>query len=55
MNISKTVQLNDNHTISRVIKGGWQLAGDHGSVDRINAVADMEAFLDAGITTFDCA
>jgi aryl-alcohol dehydrogenase-like predicted oxidoreductase len=55
MNISKTAQLNDNHTISRVIKGCWQLAGDHGSVDRINAVADMEAFLDAGITTFDCA
>ncbi|MFT5520160.1 MAG: aryl-alcohol dehydrogenase-like predicted oxidoreductase [Enterobacterales bacterium] len=52
---AETTQLRDNHTISRVIKGGWQLAGDHGSVDRQSAIADMEAFLDAGITTFDCA
>jgi len=55
MNAPKTAQLSDSHRISRVIKGGWQLAGDHGSVDRASAVADMEAFLDAGITTFDCA
>lgn len=55
MSIPKTAQLGDSHRISRVIKGGWQLAGDHGSVDRASAVADMEAFLDAGITTFDCA
>jgi aryl-alcohol dehydrogenase-like predicted oxidoreductase len=47
--------LRPNHPISRVIKGGWQLAGDHGTVDRAAAIADMEAFVDAGITTFDCA
>ena len=51
----ETAKLRENHQISRVIKGGWQLAGDHGSVDRRNAVIDMEKFLDAGITTFDCA
>lgn len=51
----ETVTLRPGHTIPRVIKGGWQLAGDHGSVDRAAAVADMEAFVDAGITTFDCA
>jgi len=50
-----TVSLRQNHTISRVIKGGWQLAGDHGAVDRRVAIADMEAFFDVGITTFDCA
>ncbi len=50
-----TVQLRPGYAISRVIKGGWQLAGDHGPVDRTEAVRDMEAFLDAGITTFDCA
>ena len=44
-----------NHPISRVIKGGWQLAGDHGEVRADAATRDMEAFLDAGITTFDCA
>ncbi|MEM1360669.1 MAG: aldo/keto reductase [Pseudomonadota bacterium] len=47
--------LRPGHQISRVIKGGWQLAGDHGAVDRAAAIADMEAFVEAGITTFDCA
>jgi len=47
--------LRPGHRISRVIKGGWQLAGDHGEVRPEQAIADMEAFLDAGITTFDCA
>ena len=43
------------HPVSRVIKGGWQLAGGHGAVDRAAGVEDMIAFADAGITTFDCA
>lgn len=51
----ETAELRPGHEISRVIKGCWQLAGDHGVVDRDTAIADMEAFLDAGITTFDCA
>lgn len=52
---TETAQLRPGHQISRVIKGGWQLAGDHGEVLPDQAIADMEAFLDAGITTFDCA
>jgi aryl-alcohol dehydrogenase-like predicted oxidoreductase len=55
MNRVETTSLRKGHEISRIIKGGWQLAGDHGAVDRTVAIADMEAFLDAGITTFDCA
>ena len=51
----ETADLRPGHRISRVIKGGWQLAGDHGEVRPEQAIADMEAFLDAGITTFDCA
>jgi aryl-alcohol dehydrogenase-like predicted oxidoreductase len=51
----ETAELRPGHAISRVIKGGWQLAGDHGEVQPDQAIADMEAFLDAGITTFDCA
>jgi aryl-alcohol dehydrogenase-like predicted oxidoreductase len=43
------------YTISRVLKGGWQLAGGHGPVDAAAAFADMDRFVDAGITTFDCA
>ena len=55
MSTVEITDLRSGHRISRVIKGGWQLAGDHGPVDRSSAIADMEAFLDAGITTFDCA
>ncbi|WP_306145554.1 aldo/keto reductase [Roseibium sp. MMSF_3412] len=47
--------LRPGYDISRVIKGGWQLAGDHGPVERQAAIADMEAFVDDGITAFDCA
>ncbi len=47
--------LRPGYEISSVIKGGWQLSGDHGSVERDRAVNDMVAFYDAGITTFDCA
>jgi aryl-alcohol dehydrogenase-like predicted oxidoreductase len=48
-------ELAPGYDISRIIKGGWQLAGGHGAVDVDAAVADMSAFVDAGITTFDCA
>ncbi len=51
----ETTALAPGYDISRLIKGGWQLAGGHGAVDRAAAVADMAAYLDAGITTFDCA
>lgn len=45
----------DGYSISRVIKGGWHLAGDHGAIDPLQAQRDMAMFVDAGITTFDCA
>jgi len=45
----------DGYGISRIIKGGWHLAGDHGAIDPDRARQDMAAFVDAGITTFDCA
>jgi aryl-alcohol dehydrogenase-like predicted oxidoreductase len=43
------------YDISRVIKGGWHLAGDHGFIDREQAIRDMSLFVESGITTFDCA
>ncbi|MGE0814999.1 MAG: aldo/keto reductase [Vicinamibacterales bacterium] len=49
------VELAPGYTISRIIKGGWQLAGGHGPVDAGAALDDMARFVDAGITTFDCA
>jgi aryl-alcohol dehydrogenase-like predicted oxidoreductase len=49
------IELRPGYSISRVIKGGWQLAGGHGGVDEKQAVRDMWAFVEAGIDTFDCA
>jgi aryl-alcohol dehydrogenase-like predicted oxidoreductase len=43
------------YAISRLLRGGWQLAGGHGPVEPARAVEDMFAFVDAGVTTFDCA
>jgi len=48
-------RLAENYEISRVVRGGWQMADGHGAADNNAAVADMVAFADAGITTFDCA
>ncbi len=43
------------YDISRVIKGGWHLAGGHGEIDPTQALSDMAAFVEGGVTTFDCA
>lgn len=51
----ETTSLAPGYAISRMIRGGWQLAGGHGPIDREAAIAEMAAFLDAGITTIDCA
>lgn len=52
---SKTCDLAPGYSISKVIRGGWQLAGGHGVIDRAQAVDDLIAAFDAGITTYDCA
>lgn len=49
------IELAPGYSISRLIKGGWQLAGGHGAVDAAAAIDDMARFVEAGITTFDCA
>ncbi len=48
------VEIADNYSVSRVIRGAWQLAGGHGVVDRESALGDLEGYARAGIT-FDCA
>jgi aryl-alcohol dehydrogenase-like predicted oxidoreductase len=48
-------QLAPDYAVSRLLKGGWQLAGGHGPIDAAAALDDMDRFVDAGITTFDCA
>jgi len=47
--------LAEGYRISRLIKGGWQLAGDHGPVEPARAIEDMLAFFDAGFLAYDCA
>lgn len=55
MTFVERVELRPGYEISRVIRGGWQLAGVHGTVERNAAVEDFYAFFRAGIFTFDCA
>lgn len=54
MSVERTL-LAPGHNISRLIRGGWQLAGGHGPVDHASLNAGFLASFDAGITTLDCA
>ena len=49
------IELAPGYSISRVIKGSWQLAGGHGAIEKAAALRDMRTYVEAGITTFDCA
>lgn len=49
------IELRPGYAITRIICGGWQLAGGHGAVDRAKAVDHLVGYADAGILTFDCA
>lgn len=49
------VRLASGASVPRIIKGGWQLAGGHGAVDRAAAVKHMFRFAEQGVTAFDCA
>jgi aryl-alcohol dehydrogenase-like predicted oxidoreductase len=57
------VQLAPGYSISSLLKGGWQLATGHGALrlhsgqalNPADALADMDRFVEAGLTTFDCA
>jgi len=55
MSCVETFELAPGYAISRVIRGGWQLAGGHGPIDRATALDDLIAAFDAGVFTFDCA
>lgn len=55
MIFSETFEIAPGYSISRIICGGWQLAGGHGVVDRSQVTQNLTAYYDAGITTFDCA
>ncbi len=50
-----TVELTPGYRIPRIIRGGWQLSGDHGAVDRERALREMATFVAAGLDTVDGA
>lgn len=49
------VNLAPDHEVSRLIRGGWQLAGGHGPIEQDRLNDGFLAFFDAGITALDCA
>ena len=51
----ETFALAPGYRCARIIRGGWQLAGDHGPVERERAIGDMALFLNAGLDTVDGA
>ncbi len=51
----QTLRIAPDYDISRIIRGGWQMASGHGSLPSADPLGDMAAYADAGITTFDCA
>ena len=51
----ETREIRPGYRITRIIRGGWQLAGGHGDVERDAAIGDLVASAEAGILTFDCA
>ena len=55
VNAVATQEIANGYRIPRVIRGGWQLAGEHGPVERERAIRDMAIFLDAGLNTVDGA
>jgi aryl-alcohol dehydrogenase-like predicted oxidoreductase len=55
VSFAETTELAPGYRISRVIRGGWQLAGGHGPVDPRMAEEDLLAYFQAGITSLDCA
>ena len=48
-------RLAPDYEISRVIRGNWQMAAGHSAAPSADPIADMIAFAESGVTTFDCA
>lgn len=51
----ETIAIAPGYRVPRIIRGGWQLAGDHGPVEHERAISDMGTFLEAGLNTVDGA
>ncbi len=49
------IEIAPNFSISRIIKGGWQLSQGHSEGLKEDPIESMFAFAEKGVTTFDCA
>lgn len=49
------IPLGDEVTIPRIIRGTWQLAGGHGSIERETEINNILTFVNYGFTAFDTA
>jgi aryl-alcohol dehydrogenase-like predicted oxidoreductase len=52
---SSRFQFTPDLTICRLLNGMWQVSGAHGSIEPAGAIAEMFAYHDAGLTTWDLA
>jgi len=52
---SSRFQFTPDLTICRLLNGMWQVSGAHGYIDPASAIAEMFAYHDAGLTTWDLA
>ena len=43
----------ENHQLSKIFKGNWQLAGGHGVIDKNQAIADLFTYVEHGVNVFD--
>mgnify|MGYP001766755936 CR=1 FL=1 len=50
------IEIRPGYTIPRIIKGNWQIAGDHSAsvIDNDEMYEHLAAFADSGVTAFDC-
>lgn len=55
MTASAYLEFTDDLQICRTLNGMWQVSGAHGKIDPRRAVAEMLAYHDAGLTTWDLA
>jgi aryl-alcohol dehydrogenase-like predicted oxidoreductase len=49
------IEVTPGFSISRIIKGGWQLSQGHSQGMKEDPIESMFAFAEKGVTTFDCA
>jgi len=51
----ENVEVAKGFSISRIVKGGWQLSQGHSQGNASDPVEDMFTFAEQGVSTFDCA